>query len=148
MLRFFRDRMLDRLVTASPLFSRFAPDDARKLIARFKFLEIEPKTRVVRQGERASGLFLLLVGEAAVSRGAEQVARLQPGSLFGEMSMLSLDPATASVDTLTKCWALRLAREDFQEIMLTYPQLLEFVIELVDQRRAKGLPSEGGVPVL
>lgn len=144
LLRFFRDRMLDRLLSTSPLFSRFAPEDARALVERFKFLEIDPKTRVIREGERSGGLYLLLCGDASVVQGNRAIAKLQPGDLFGEMSMLQRGPASASVDTHCKCWALQLPREDFQEIMLTYPQLLEFIAELADRRRAAMAAGKDG----
>jgi CRP-like cAMP-binding protein len=136
LLRFFRDRMLDRLIGTSPLFSSLSPDDAQKLVERFKFLELEKGVRVVAEGERAPGMFLLLCGEAQVARGGRSVAQLRPGDLFGEMSLLTRAPASASIDTLSKCWTLELPRADFQEIMLTYPQVLEYVSGLAAERSA------------
>ncbi|MGZ3427575.1 MAG: cyclic nucleotide-binding domain-containing protein, partial [Polyangia bacterium] len=76
LLRFFRDRLLDRMFGASALFSSFSPEEARALSDRFVFLELEPRMRVITEGERAPGLFLLLCGEARVTRGASEVARL------------------------------------------------------------------------
>ena len=139
MLRFFRDRMLDRLLATSPVFSRFAPDDAKGLLARFKFLELDPRVRVVVQGQQSPGLFLLLCGDLAVVQGHQKITQVAPGDLFGEMSLLVRGPAMASVETESKCWVLQLLREDFQEIMLTYPQLLEFVSEVVDKRQEQNL---------
>lgn len=144
LLRFFRDRMLDRLLATSPVFQHFSPEDARGLVERFKFLEIDPKTRVIREGERATGLFLLLCGDVSVVKGGTPIAKLAPGDLFGEMSMLQRGPAVASIDTQTKCWALQLERADFQEIMLTYPQLLEFIADLADKRRAAAASGKDG----
>jgi CRP-like cAMP-binding protein len=144
LLRFFRDRMLDRLLATSPVFQHFSPQDARGLVERFKFLEIDPKTRIIREGERATGLFLLLCGDASVVKGTTAIAKLAPGDLFGEMSMLQRGPAVASIDTHTKCWALQLERADFQEIMLTYPQLLEFIADLADKRRAAAASGKDG----
>jgi CRP-like cAMP-binding protein len=134
LLRFFRDRLLDRMFGASALFSSFSPEEARALSDRFVFLELEPRMRVITEGERAPGLFLLLCGEARVTRGAGEVARLQPGDVFGEMSLLNRGAATATIETLSKCWALELPRDRFQEVMLTYPQMLEYVSNIADQR--------------
>ena len=139
LLRFFRDRLLDRLLGASPLFSSFAPDEARALAERFVFLELEPGLRVIAEGERAPGLFLLLCGEAGVTRGGGELARLGPGDVFGEMSLLSHGAATASIETRTQCWALELPRERFQEMMLTYPQMLDYVSQLADRRAQQNL---------
>ena len=140
LLRFFRDRLLDRLLGARPRSSlRFAPDEARALADRFLFLELEPGMRAIVEGERAPGLFLLLCGEARVTRGASEVARLCPGDVFGEMSLLTRGPASATIEMRTKCWALELPRARFQEVMLTYPQLLEYVSNLADTRQQQNL---------
>jgi CRP-like cAMP-binding protein len=137
LLRFFRDRLLERFVSLSPLFARLAPADAQTLAARFKFLELEPGMRVIREGERAPGLFVLLCGAAHVARGGRRVAALAPGDVFGEMSLLTRAPASASIETDVKCWALELERAHFQEIMVTYPQVLEYVSELALSRRER-----------
>jgi CRP-like cAMP-binding protein len=134
LLKFFRDRLLNRLLASSALFSSLDPDDARALSERFLFLELEPKMRVVREGERAPGLFLLLAGEVQVLMGQARLATLGPGDVFGEMSLLAGSTAMGSIVTLTKCWALELPAKQFQEIMLSYPQVLAYVSELADRR--------------
>jgi len=137
LLRFFRDRMIDRLLHSSALFTHFSEDDARALVARLRFLELEPGLPVVVEGKPAPGLFILLCGSTEVTRAhGGSVARLGPGDAFGEMSLLRPAPANATVTTLTKCWALQLRRSDFTEIAVTYPQVLEFVSELADRRAA------------
>jgi CRP-like cAMP-binding protein len=139
LLRFFRDRLLDRLLGSSPLFSSFAPDEARKLSDQFLFLELEPGMRLIVEGERAPGLFVLLCGEARVVRGAVELARLGPGDVCGEMSLLTRAPASATIETRTKCWALELPREHFQEVVLGYPQMLEYVSDVAERRKQENL---------
>jgi len=139
LLRFFRDRLLDRLLASSPMFSSFSPEEARGLADKFLFLELDPGMRVINEGERAPGLFLLLCGDARVLRGQRELARLSPGDLFGEMSLLTRGPASATIVAETKCWTLELPRERFQEIMLTYPQMLEYVSDLADKRKQQNL---------
>src|SRR5262249_52484500 len=138
LMRFFRDRLLDRLLGSSPLFASL-PDEARHIAERFVFLELEPELRVIFEGERTPGLFLLLCGEATVRRDGVVLAQLSPGDVFGEMSLLTRGPATATIETRTKCWALELPREQFQEIMVTYPLLLEYVSTLADRRQRENL---------
>jgi CRP-like cAMP-binding protein len=134
LLRFFRDRLVDRLLSTSALFSSLSPEDARALSERFLFLELEPRMRVVREGERAPGLFLLLAGEVQVMMGLAKLTTLGPGDVFGEMSLLANVPAMGSIVTITKCWALQLPSKQFQEIMLSYPQVLAYVSELAARR--------------
>jgi CRP-like cAMP-binding protein len=139
LLRFFRDRLLDRLLSTSPLFAPFAPAEARALAERFVFLELAPGMRIIAAGERAPGLFVLLCGDARVVLGGGEVARLGPGDVFGEISLLERSPATATIETRSKCWALELPREHFQEIMVTYPQMLEYVSDVAQRRKQQNL---------
>ena len=56
---------------------------------------------LVRQGDPGGSLFVLLDGEVRVRRAdggaARELARLGPGSFFGEMSLLTGEPRSASV---------------------------------------------------
>jgi CRP-like cAMP-binding protein len=137
LLRFFRERLVDRLLSAAGLFASFDREQARALAERFLFLELDPGVPVIAAGERAPGLFFLLCGAARAVRadGGGELARLGPGDVFGEMSLLAGQPARASVETVSKCWALELPRAQFQEIMVTYPQMLEYVSDLAERRR-------------
>jgi CRP-like cAMP-binding protein len=137
LIGFFRDRIVERLLRNSPLFTSLSPDDARGLAERFVFLELEPRMLVVREGERAPGLFVLLAGEVEVMLGLASLATLGPGDVFGEMSLLAGKPAMASIVTVRKCWALELPAKQFQEIMMSYPQILEYVSQLAEKRSAE-----------
>jgi CRP-like cAMP-binding protein len=136
LLAFFRDRLIDRLLATSPLFAGFSPDEARDLASRFAFLELDAGSVMAREGERTAGLFVLLAGSCAVEKAGAPAAALGPGDLCGEMSLLHQAPAAATVRTTSRTWALGLPRERFQELIVTHPQVLIYVSELAEQRRA------------
>jgi CRP-like cAMP-binding protein len=141
LLRFLRDRLVDRLVTTSPLFGPFGGDEARELAGRFEFLECESGTVLVTQGSRSDALYLLLSGQAEVMRAAaeqrQRLATLGGGDLCGEMSLLTHEPAVATVKLTTKAFALRLPAATFREVIMTHPQVLVFVNDLAEERRRK-----------
>jgi len=141
LLRFLRDRLLERLLGSSALFSGLSPDDGRALASQFVFLELEPGVVAVQQGQRAPGLFFLLSGAAEAVRDGAVLGALGPGDVFGEMSLLLRTPASADVRAVRKCWALELPQARFQEIMVTYPQVLAYVSELGEARRAQNAES-------
>lgn len=142
LLRFFRDRMLDRLVDVSPLFGGLPREEAGKLASQFVFLEIETGVLPIKAGERSPGLYFLMCGAAEVVRDGGRIGTLGPGDVFGEMSMLLRSPATADVRTLRKTWVLHLPQAQFQEVMMTYPQVLAYVSELGDRRAQQAPPIE------
>jgi CRP-like cAMP-binding protein len=136
LLRFFRERLLDRLIATSPLFAPFSGEESRLLTERFHFLEFEPGAVLIREGEKSEGLFVILCGEAAVTQVENgQIATIGPGGVCGEMSLLTRQPAMATVHARTRLWALAMPKGTFQELILTHPQVLIFINELAESRQ-------------
>jgi CRP-like cAMP-binding protein len=134
LLRFLRERLVARLAETSLLFAPFTPLERLGLSARFHFLEIDEGLRILEVGRRSPGLFVLLAGEANAVMGGRIVARLESGDAFGEISLITNQPATASIETLCKCFVLYLPRADFTEIIMTHPQVLEHISSLAEAR--------------
>ncbi len=143
MLRFLRDRLVDRLIRTNPLFAAF-PAQHRTSVARlFQFLEVRKGTTLIEQGRPSDGLFALLAGRADVIQmevASDQVlAELVPGELFGEMSLLTDSPARATVTTTTKCWVLTLGRDKLEHLMQKNPEVREFIGGLASDREIANL---------
>ena len=133
-LRFLRERLVDRLVQTHALFAPFADADRRDLIARWKFLEIELGTTITAAGTKAPGLYALLAGQVDVIADGAAVAVLGPGEMFGETSLLTGQPERVTVRSRAKCLALCLPASDFREVIMTHPQVLSYIGELVEER--------------
>lgn len=73
----------------------------------------------IRQGEHPHALFLLLDGTASVlaDRHGRQVeiSQVRAGAILGEMSLVSGDPASASVVSLTPCQIARVPAEALRD---------------------------------
>src|SRR5206468_3623990 len=65
-LRFVRDRLVDRWTRTSPLFRPFEPSERAALANRFKFLEIDAGSVLLGAGARPDGLYIVLAGQFAV----------------------------------------------------------------------------------
>ena len=139
LLRFVRDRLVDRVTRTSELFTPFMPEQRAELSARFELVEVEPGTALIDAGERADGLYVVLAGRVQVLREGEPapVATLGPGEVFGEMSLLSGAGSSASVHAVTRILALRMPVKTFREVIMTHPQVLAYVGELADRRTPK-----------
>ena len=136
LLGFVRDRLVDRITRTSALFQPFTEDERAGLAARFELVEVDPGTWLIVQGERADGLYIILAGRVEVVRQDEAVplATLGSGDVFGEMSLLGAKGSIAHVRALTRALALRLPATIFQEVIMTYPQVLAYLGELTDSR--------------
>lgn len=149
LLGFVRDRLVDRVTRTSELFRPFGPSERAQLSSKFEVVEVAANTPLVVQGHKADGLYVILAGEAAVTRESslEPIAILRSGDVFGEMSLLSGLGATAHVRASSRLLALRMPASTFSEVMMTHPHVLAHVSDLADQR-ARRAPAENGLDVL
>jgi CRP-like cAMP-binding protein len=66
-----------------------------------------------------------------------EVARLHDGDFFGEMSLLTGEPRTATVTAATDCRLLEIGVEAFRRVALADPAIVEQVTAAVGTRRAE-----------
>lgn len=140
LLRFLRERLIDRTVRTHPCFSPLAHVDLRDLARRFRFLEVRDGTAVLEQGRPGRGLFVLLAGAMDVVDEAAGaiVDRLEPGDLFGGVALLSGEPAAASVVAAGKCWVLVLDAQMARQILAGAPGLERGLAARASAGRAGG----------
>ncbi len=133
--RFTRARLLQNTMATSPLFRPFDRAQRKLLVARFVTRDVETGNAVVVQGQPSDGLYVVMLGRFRVELTGNTLAHLDPGDIFGEMSLLSRGNATASVVAEGPGRLLRLPRKIFDELILTHPQVLEMVSTLADERQ-------------
>ncbi|HEX5745340.1 MAG TPA: cyclic nucleotide-binding domain-containing protein [Archangium sp.] len=144
--RFCRQRLLSDVVNTSAIFQPFGRKDRRELVERFRAREVRRGDTIIHEGHQVDGLYVVLSGEVAVTKGEQSLARLHEGELFGEMSLLQKTPANATVTAARNTSLLRLPREDFDTLILTHPQILELVSELSEARQRSNEALLGGHP--
>jgi CRP-like cAMP-binding protein len=136
--KFTRERLIKNLLTTAPLFRSLSRDQGIDLVRRFVAHEIAASTDIIREGEPGRGLFVVLQGAVDVWKrdGNEKVllATLGAGEVFGEMSLLSAAPATATVTAAQRSTVLFLAREYVERLMSSVPALRSYLESLGDER--------------
>ena len=133
--QFYRERVLSTLMSISPLFEPFEPAARREIAQRFDYREVAPDSLVIRQGDVAQGLFVIMSGEVAVEQDGVSLATLHAGEFFGEMSLLTGEPTNATVRTTKKSAVFRLAPEEFQGVAEAHPELIEIMGAFAAERR-------------
>jgi CRP-like cAMP-binding protein len=134
-LRFVRDRLVDRWMRTSPLFRPFDEAQRADLASRFTFLEIDAGTRLLAAGHRPDGLYIVLAGQFLVRRDGATVAQLGPGDLIGETALLSGGAFKSDVVARGKSLALCLPAATFREVIMTHPHVLEYIGEQAEHSR-------------
>jgi cAMP-dependent protein kinase regulator len=153
--RFCRSRLIDNLARTSTLFTGIDPVVARRALTGFAARKVSSGTKVVEQDGVAPGLFIVLQGALDVVAQSElgpvRLKELGPGDVFGEMSLLSRDPASATVSASSDSTLLVLPRVAFDEFVVGHPALRARLEALASERRAqneKFLPDETSSAVL
>ena len=134
-LRFARDRLVERWMRTSPLFRPF--DDAQRgeLAGKFTLLEIDAGTVLLGAGDHPDGLYIVLAGQFLVVRRQGAVAVLGPGDLIGETALLSGNAFQSDVVARGKGLALCLPAAVFREVIMTHPHVLEYIGEQAEHSR-------------
>ena len=94
---------------------------------------------IVRQG--ADGRFDVRRADGRVARGARAIGQevaviTDAGGFFGEMSMLTGDPRTATVRAVSDVQALEIGADNMRSLAQSTPGLLEHISRVVEARRA------------
>ncbi|MBS2024523.1 MAG: cyclic nucleotide-binding domain-containing protein [Deltaproteobacteria bacterium] len=138
---FYRQRLLNNVMAISQLFKDFDPAERKSIVERFRMKQGTPDEVFITEGKQSDGLYVVLHGSVRVTKKGEndqdiELAKLKEGELFGEMSLLTRAPASATVKSNGPTIVLKLPRENWQELMLTHPQILELVSDLTEKRRS------------
>lgn len=125
----------------TPFFTAI-PEDARfHLMVAMKPVRIPAGERFIRQGEAADSFYLIQNGSCTVSveKGGivRPVAILGPGDLVGEMAILTGEQRNAHVDAQSDMDLWRLSRKAFEGICSQYPEMWQFVTQVVTERFAR-----------
>ena len=124
----------------SPLFATFSPDELLAVIRGLNLLTFEPGEIIVSESEPGSSLFVLANGSVRVyvrnsTWGNQQVRTLEEGAFFGEISLLSGKPRTATITAATPTEILELDRPTLDKVVVDHPHVPE-VIKAASKRRA------------
>ncbi len=133
-LRVFGERLIANVLRKAPPFDALSDEERAALGKRFHPTNVKKGASLISQGTTAAGLFILIHGEVEIRRNEEIVAELGSGSLFGEISVMTGLPATASVVASKKCLLLTLAADEFQTVARDFPALMSHAAQLASER--------------
>lgn len=108
------DRALEQL-SENPAVQRRR---AGELLEQAEPLSVEGGTTVIREGDLADAFYILVDGEIVVTQTSKgEVARLQPGSYFGEAGLLGHGRRMASCHTEAPATLLRVGADTFHALV-------------------------------
>jgi cAMP-dependent protein kinase regulator len=125
---------------ASALFASFREEALEEVLTVTSLRSYQEGDIIVTEGEPGSSLFLIASGEVKVFTRGERgehvpLAELCSGDFFGEVSLLTGRPRTATITAKSQVIAIELDKDDVDRIASEHPEVLE-VLEEFYQRRA------------
>jgi len=124
-----------------PLFSELNTSEINAVAALATTHHFNKNNMIVQEGERGDALYIILKGSVKISSyssdGREVIlSLLEPGSFFGEMSLLDQQPRSATVTTLGDTTVLQIRRNNFEHLLLKNPSLtMKLLTEVVHRLR-------------
>jgi ATP:ADP antiporter, AAA family len=133
--------LLDKvfLLKKTPLFKGFQANELTPVAQAAEEVLLAAQTRVFRQGAPGDAFFVISKGEVVVERNGREVVRLGEGECFGEVEILNASPRLATIRTLSNCEFLRISREDFIDVVETYPLFARGLLEILSKRLGDNL---------
>ena len=122
-----------------PLFSGLDESELQRLSQVAVRRRAGRNEQVVRAGEDAESLIVLLTGRAKVTNFDEEgreiiLAWLGPGEFFGEMGLIDGSPRSASVVAVEPCELLAIGKSEFQRCIQENFQVAQKLMQILVRR--------------
>ena len=135
-----RTSHLDHLA-AVPLFAACSKKELQAVARASDQVELPAGSTLCKEGDIGREAFVILDGQADVSRNKRKVATLSTGACFGELALLDHGPRTATVTAATDLSVLVIGAREFSGIIDEVPpiahKLLKSLAGLIRELDAK-----------
>ena len=121
------------------LFSQIVSEDLAQIAQITEEMHIEEGEEVFHEGEPGNTLFFIVDGQVRIHRGGTTLATLGERSVFGEMSLLDMEPRSATVTVVDDVTLLRIERDDFHDILAEKAEIAQGIIMVLSRRLRRTL---------
>jgi CRP-like cAMP-binding protein len=122
------------LIARVPLFAGLSKSELGQVAAIADEIDLPADKVLIREGERGREFFVLLEGEAEVTRKGKKLATRRAGEFFGEIALVSSLPRIATVKTREPVRALVLRDVEFRALLQRAPAIAVKVLQAVADR--------------
>ena len=144
-IRVSSDRIM-QLLRGVPVLNALNAEELATLARSVRPIQLGPYERIIVQGREGSSLFILAEGSLHVlvrqSDGVDlEVASLERGAAFGEMSLLTGERRSSTVRSLDDALIYEVAQSDFQRVLAGRPGLIDELATLMERRHKESQRS-------
>ncbi len=121
-------------IRAVPIFRELRDDFLVRLASVMEELSFPSNHTIFTEGKEGRSLYIVVSGRVKVHLEDRELARLQQGACFGEMSLFDAEPRSASVTTLENCECLMLTQMQLYDAIDETPEIAINIIRLLSRR--------------
>lgn len=140
---------LSEFLRAVPLFAGLTPEEMNPFQEKLEVIQFVRDAFICKEGEKADSMFVIKSGIVQIfcddgHSGRKILTHLKLGDYFGEMSLLTEEPRTASAIALAETEVIRIRKEDFSSLLKSAPGVALAVIKTLCERLAKANAGSSG----
>ena len=134
-----RDEKVE-LIKHTPLFANCSKRELQEIAHLADEIDLREGKEMTRQGAPGREFFVLLEGEADVTKDDKSINTMRDGDFFGEIALVTKMPRTANVTATTPVRVLVITERDFSALLKRSPEVARGVAEALAERVAPDLP--------
>jgi small-conductance mechanosensitive channel/CRP-like cAMP-binding protein len=117
----------ERLLADVDIFATLPPELRHQVALSAPTAVYGSGETIVRQGDEGQSMFVVLSGSVSVvlEPSREEVARIQRGGYFGEMSLLTGEPRSATVLAVGDVVVVEIGADLFRRLAVVHPEAIE-----------------------
>jgi CRP-like cAMP-binding protein len=123
-----------RLLERVPLFSRLSRGELERISSIADELDFREGKQLAKEGAAGREFFVIVEGTAEVTRGTKKLRTLSDGDFFGEISLITKLPRTATVTTVSSSRLLVITDRSFRRMLDESPAIQRKVLEALGER--------------
>jgi small-conductance mechanosensitive channel/CRP-like cAMP-binding protein len=132
-----RIERLAQVLSPLDLFAPLSSEERAELAARSHERLYGQGETIVRQGDAGHSMFVISRGRVrVVEASGRELAVFAEGGYFGEMSMLTGQPRSASVQAIDECEVMELTADSLRAVALVNPDVVTRISTVVAARHA------------
>jgi CRP-like cAMP-binding protein len=135
-VRLFSQNVKVEALKRAPLFEGLSKKELAELARDTDDLKIEPGTVLCREGKIGREFFVLVDGDAEVTKGGKRIATRSGGDFVGEIALLTTTTRTATVTATTPLRCFILTQADFRRVLDENPGVQLKVMKALAERLA------------
>jgi CRP/FNR family transcriptional regulator, cyclic AMP receptor protein len=121
-------------ITGMPIFEGFTDDEVQRIKNAGTFVTVPADWSPIWEKTPSDKAYIVLSGEVSVRKDGQEITRLGPGEIIGELGIVNHKLRTASIVTLGKAEMLHFTSDDLQKLCEDVPAFKEALDRTAQER--------------